>query len=159
MVVKIVAVIALVALPLNLTMWHRSHNSPTLHRWDMTLYKSTTVYLRDGMCGVHVLSMPTKVASKTEFETPLGWDPLIGKSPGVFPFFFRSKVKGPYRNTWVVFPFWFPAVTLSCFGILPIVRGPFRRFLRRRRGQCLECGYDLYGTRGRRCSECGTSFR
>jgi hypothetical protein len=159
MVVKIIAVFALVALPLNLSMWHRSHNAPTMHRWDMTLYQSTTVYIREGMCGVHILSMPTKVASKSEFETPLGWDPLVGRSPGVFPFFLTSSTMGPYRNTWIVFPFWFPAAVLSFFGILPIVRGPVRQYLRKRRGLCLECGYDLRGTHGKRCSECGTHFR
>ncbi len=29
---------------------------------------------------------------------------------------------------------------------------------RRRRGQCVKCGYDLRGSAGPRCSECGTTF-
>jgi len=159
MVAKIIAVIALIALPFNFAMWHRSYKSPSMYRWDLTLYKSATLYQREGMFGLHILSMPTKVAGKTDFETSLTWDALAGRSPGVIPFFFQSRLKGPYRNTWIVFPFWFPATVLSFFGALPILRGPVRRFIRKRRGLCLECGYDLRGAHGRRCSECGTYFR
>lgn len=33
-----------------------------------------------------------------------------------------------------------------------------RRLVRRRRGRCLRCGYDLRGAAEQRCSECGTTF-
>jgi len=158
MVVKIIAVFALIALPMNISMWHRSHTSPTTYRWDLTVYKSATVYLRDGLLGIHVLSMSTKTAIDSEFETPLTYDPLASKPLGFMSMFLHSNAQGGMRNTWIIFPFWLPTLILSFFGILPIVRGPMRRMLRRTRGRCLECGYDLRGTRSKRCSECGTVF-
>ena len=37
--------------------------------------------------------------------------------------------------------------------------GPFtaRRFIRRRRGHCIKCGYDLRGAEHEQCPECGTN--
>ncbi len=38
-----------------------------------------------------------------------------------------------------------------------LVFGPFtaRRFIRRKRGRCINCGYDLRGDFSAGCSECG----
>lgn len=50
---------------------------------------------------------------------------------------------------------WWPAIV---FGILP-GRAAFARYrvvVRRRRNQCVNCGYRLYGLAQRRCPECGT---
>ncbi len=64
-------------------------------------------------------------------------------------FFYRS-------GRVVVIPLWMPTVL---FGILPtaaLVRVTRRR-KREKLGLCLECGYDLRGSR-ERCPECGRSF-
>ncbi len=56
----------------------------------------------------------------------------------------------------VVIPLWIPTVL---FGILPtaaLVRVTRRR-KRKKLGLCLECGYDLRGSK-ERCPECGRSF-
>ena len=39
--------------------------------------------------------------------------------------------------------------------------GPFaaRRFFRNKRGHCIKCGYDLRGTSGGVCPECGATTR
>jgi len=74
MVGKILAVAALVMMPLCVAYWHRSHNEPVQYRWDVTLYKSIWVNLKDGVCGIELLSMPTKTASRSEFRTPLRFD-------------------------------------------------------------------------------------
>ena len=42
---------------------------------------------------------------------------------------------------------------------VPIARGPIVRWWRRWHGRCIGCGYDLRGSRGHRCSECGLRFR
>ena len=152
LVAKILAVVALVTLPLSVAFWHRSHTQPVQYRYDLTLYKSMWVYLKDGVCGLEVLSMPTKVASPTEFRNPLRSLP----SPHKASLWLSSTRNGPFRTTWIVFPFWLPTAMLTFVGSVPIFRGPVRRFWRKARGRCEPCGYDLTGNRSGRCPECGT---
>lgn len=152
MIAKILAVVALVTLPLSVAYWHRSHTQPFQYRCDLTLYKSMWVYLKDGVCGLEVLSMPTKVASRTEFRNPLRALPL----PKQASFWLSSTQNGPFHTWFVVFPFWLPTMLLTGVGSIPIVRGPVRRFWRKARNCCEECGYNLTGNRSGRCPECGT---
>ena len=155
MVGKILAVLALVLLPLSGALWHKSHRHPENFRYDLTLYKSVRVYLQSGTCGLRLLSMPTKTASRTSFQTPLVHDPI----PSNRSFLLSSVRQGPFRITWLVFPFWMPTVLLLFFGIMPILQGPVRRWWRHINGLCLDCAYDLRGTRSGRCPECGLRYR
>lgn len=152
MIGKVLAVVALVTLPLSVALWHRSHSQPVQYRYDLTLYQSIWVYLKDGVCGLEVLSMPTMTASRTEFRNPLRYNP----TPHQASLWLSSEQKGPYRTTWIVFPFWLPTGLLTCVGTIPVARGPVRRRWRRFRGCCESCGYDLTGNRSGRCPECGT---
>jgi len=152
---KATAVIALAVLPLSVSLWHKSHRSAELYRFDVTLYKSLHVYLKDGVCGLRLLVLPTKTASRSEFRSPLVYD----ARPESRSLLWRSTRKGPYRITWLVFPFWLPTGGLTLVGTLPIVRGPIQRWWRRRHRRCEDCGYDLRGSRGGRCPECGEYFR
>ena len=151
MIGKILAVAALVILPLSVALWHRSYNRPVQYRYDVTLYKSMWVYLKDGVCGLELLSMPTKQASRSEFRNPLQFDMM----PTQGSFFLTSFRHGPYRTSWLVFPFWLLTAMLTVVGTLPIYRGPIRRQWRRWRGCCITCGYNLTGNRSGRCPECG----
>ena len=54
-------------------------------------------------------------------------------------------------------PLWAPFVLFVTCPTLVFLRGPLRRWRHRRRGQCLECGYDLRGST-ERCPECGTGI-
>jgi len=56
--------------------------------------------------------------------------------------------------------FWIgtPAVLLALWPAISFVRGPLRRFRRRRRGLCIPCGYNLAGNASGVCPECGTKF-
>jgi len=151
MIAKILATICLLALPLSAILWHRSHSHPFQHRYDLTLYKSLRVYLRDGVCGMHLLSMPTKTASRSRFQTALTYDPIPSKRS----FMLSSQQTGAYRMTWFAFPLWFSTTVLTVGGFVPVARGPIRQTWRRWKGLCLDCGYNLTGNHSGRCPECG----
>lgn len=44
----------------------------------------------------------------------------------------------------------------AAYPALAFIRGPLRRWHRRRRGGCAKCGYDLTGNTSGACPECGT---
>lgn len=55
----------------------------------------------------------------------------------------------------VALPYWLVSLP-GLLGIFTMIRGALRRRSRRRRGLCLNCGYDLRATTDR-CPECGTA--
>ena len=52
-------------------------------------------------------------------------------------------------------PLWVLAALLAAYPTIAFVRGPMRRWRRRRKGLCIECGYDLTGNVSGVCPECG----
>ncbi len=154
MFAKSLAVLSLILLPLSIAFWHRSYAQPFRYRFDVTLYKSLDVYLKDGICGLHLLSMPTQTASRTEFRSPITYDP----TPNRASLLFSTAQTGPLRRTWLVFPFWLLTGLMMVAGATPIAQGPIRVWWRRRAGRCEVCGYDLTGNPSGRCSECGHAF-
>lgn len=55
-------------------------------------------------------------------------------------------------------PFWAVATLLFIWPFIAFLRGPVRRWRRRRAGRCPACGYSLRGLDARRCPECGLPF-
>ena len=55
----------------------------------------------------------------------------------------------------VAVPLWMLATIFATYPTIAFIRGPLRRHRRRKRGLCIHCGYDLRGTTGGVCSECG----
>lgn len=51
---------------------------------------------------------------------------------------------------------WYVGVVLAFYPCITFVRGPVRRWHRRKRGLCVKCGYNLIGLPAPRCPECGT---
>ena len=52
-------------------------------------------------------------------------------------------------------PFWMIVLVLVCYPALAFIRGPARRYVFRRKGLCLRCGYNLTGNVSGVCPECG----
>lgn len=50
---------------------------------------------------------------------------------------------------------WLVATVFTVYPILAFIRGPLRRWRRKKKGLCLTCGYDLTGNESGVCPECG----
>lgn len=69
-------------------------------------------------------------------------------------FFFGDSTKS--RRQFIVrAPLLIGVPLLLLWPLLALVRGPVRRAVRRRRGACLQCGYNLTGNTSGVCPECG----
>jgi hypothetical protein len=58
----------------------------------------------------------------------------------------------------VSFPLWSALLLFSACPFFALIRGPYRRYRRRKKGLCLECGYNLTGNTSGVCPECGTKL-
>ena len=61
-------------------------------------------------------------------------------------------------QTTVVLPLWVLAGLFALYPILVSMRGPARRWHRRRKGLCIACAYNLKGNVSGVCPECGVQF-
>ncbi len=52
-------------------------------------------------------------------------------------------------------PLWLLLVLFALYPIVALIRGPYRRYRRRRKGLCVKCGYNLMGNVSGVCPECG----
>ena len=55
-------------------------------------------------------------------------------------------------------PIWTVPAFLIAYPIFAFIRGPMRRWRRRRRGVCAGCGYNLTGNESGVCPECGNKI-
>ena len=93
-----------------------------------------------------------KVAD-VRYEAAIGPGPLVGSS-----YVAHKPRLLPLRPMWPGF-----AINMLLYALIAwlLIRGPFvarhysRREIRRRRGRCLKCGYDLRGDYDAGCPECG----
>ncbi len=59
----------------------------------------------------------------------------------------------------LMIPMWFVVTALLAYPAVAFIRGPCRRMIRRWRGLCVACGYDLTGNESGVCPECATEVR
>jgi hypothetical protein len=80
----------------------------------------------------------------------------LASSPAPRPLFFWTREKR-FGTDWsrVGFPLWFPVIVFAAYPVVALLRGPVRRWRRRTRCVCIECGYDLTGNVSGICPECG----
>ncbi len=62
----------------------------------------------------------------------------------------------PGSHAWLAFPVWALLALLVAYPAEAFIRGPLRRYRRRKRGLCPTCEYDLRGS-PERCPECGNA--
>ncbi len=74
---------------------------------------------------------------------------------------FRTGVPGftISRHSYVRFPLWIPALLLIITPIRSAIKGPIIQRRRKKRGECIHCGYNLTGNTTGVCPECGNEFR
>ncbi len=64
--------------------------------------------------------------------------------------------KAPDSHGYVLtLPLWAPFILFATYPTIAVIRGPFRRWRRRRQGLCAQCGYNLTGNVTGVCPECG----
>jgi hypothetical protein len=99
-----------------------------------------TVWVRD-----YVQEVPVLLRTSSEL-----------REEGIYKRFECSRWR--YVNFWVT-SLRFPLACLILVGLsyptVVAIRGPLRRWRRRRKGLCLKCGYDLTGNTSGVCPECG----
>lgn len=59
------------------------------------------------------------------------------------------------RVTGAILPLWKLFILFAIYPTIAFIRGPVRRWRRRKRGLCVNCGYDLTGNVSVVCPECG----
>jgi len=60
-----------------------------------------------------------------------------------------------YQEREITVPLAVIGTLFAAYPAIAFIRGPLRRWRRRRRGMCIRCGYDLQGNVSGTCPECG----
>ncbi len=60
-----------------------------------------------------------------------------------------------YKERGITVPLSAMCILFAAYPTIAFIRGPLRRYRRRKRGLCETCGYDLRGNESGVCSECG----
>ena len=115
----------------------------------------------DGVLTI-VLRLPATVPPGQVVGADLQWgDGFRYRDQRVqLPFYTDAGPNGmrPARIRRVHLPGWVPALAFAAYPVFAFIRGPLRRWRRRRRGLCVNCAYDLTGNVSGVCSECGTKI-
>ena len=61
--------------------------------------------------------------------------------------------------TVVQIPLWIIVALFATYPFIVFIRGPLRRWRRKKKGLCLKCGYDLTGNVSGVCPDCGTEIK
>jgi len=156
--------------------------SSTALAWGMTALWSVHVKLRPSekevisICfrhGIadayaHVTTSPTgrfaslPLVPNAINRVEIGPNVVLGSNefPALKHGFNRIRYQRIDLNPWtyivfVSFPLWILPLLFAAHPAIAFMRGPFRRYRRRKKGLCIKCGYDLTGNVSGVCPECG----
>ena len=65
---------------------------------------------------------------------------------------------GDEEYIYLCVPLWMFLVLFAAYPTIAFIRGPLRRYRRRKKGLCLKCGYSLTGNTSGICPECGLAI-
>lgn len=69
--------------------------------------------------------------------------------------YYRTLARGGRHQLTVLrLPLWMIFVLFAAYPCVAFIRGPMRRYRRKRCGRCPQCGYNLTGNVSGRCPEC-----
>lgn len=85
---------------------------------------------------------------RKQFESPFNW--RVGRLA-----LLTQMVPGFADILAVGVPLWVPFGLFSAYPCVAFIRGPYRRYRRRKKGLCLKCGYNLTCNVSGVCPECG----
>ncbi len=91
---------------------------------------------------------------------PLAWDDRYTRQVHIPMWFHITRYRGQtaYRRYDGCIFLGSTTVVLAAYPAIAFIRGPLRRYRRRRRGLCVTCGYNLTGNESGRCPECATEI-
>ena len=97
-----------------------------------------------------------------EEDSPVAFEHKNWRIPGVFRYSvfvldLRSMATAtpPLRTKTLSLRLWVFVVSSFLYPTVAFIRGPYRRYRRRKKGLCLKCGYDLTANTSGICPECG----
>jgi len=143
MIWKAIAVVLFFASGFAFILWIMSHVS------DVAVYQSTTRYC----FRLYTAGGRTSLHYDGAVLLPPFWQ-------GSFDFGglrYRAST-GAWQYVNLSSPSWLAGGLLALYPSFVFLRPPIRRRIRRRRGWCLWCGYDLTGNVTGMCSECGEAI-
>ncbi|UCC30567.1 MAG: hypothetical protein JSU86_20505 [Phycisphaerales bacterium] len=155
MIRKAIIVVLVMALAAAGAGWIISHwygRVATVFEWEPVDNQVVTVYFDRGSFLIrHICDVDTtKIRSR---------GPVFGKLELRTGLADRRHDRGSYaRFVRIGSPFWIPFLVFGIYPAIAFIRGPLRRWHRRRKGLCVRCAYNLTGNMSGVCPECGDAI-
>ena len=156
------AIIVVLTLGAVLTTWLTlaSYRQVTAYTWVVNAHDNLAACFSLGQVSFfhfHIVApVPGGASSREVFAFPD--DAMAAALRNLTHFRFRwraSLYPTEFHTSAVAMPFWVPFALFTAYPAIAFVRGPVRRWRRRRKGWCINCAYDLTGNVSGVCPECG----
>ncbi len=99
------------------------------------------------------LAMPSGREWHWGSETRVVWPLIKDRSPRFIPWMYQTP-----SSMLASVPLYAVIILFATYPTIAFIRGPLRRWRRRRKGLCVNCDYNLTGNVSGVCPECGTKI-